>query len=107
MLLYMFARSNPMSLQLTFILLQLADVGTTMTVLAMGGVEQNAFVSRLMLIGSLQGLILSKVVVLAAGAVAIRFHKSRAIRWANIIFGAIVLWNVSVIVRLALRSHQS
>jgi len=55
--------------------------------------------------GTLQGLILSKVVLLAAAAAAVRYQRMRAIRSANIVFCAIVLWNTSVIVRLALASH--
>jgi hypothetical protein len=107
MLLSMIAKSSPIVTQLTFVLLQLADLITTMTALGIGGVEQNTLVSRFMVIGSVQGLILSKIVLLAAAAAAIRFRKFRAIRWTNIVFGAIVLWNISVIVRLALRSHPA
>ena len=51
-----------MMAQLTFVLLQLADVVTTMTALGNGGHEQNPLVSRFLVIGTLQGLILSKVV---------------------------------------------
>jgi hypothetical protein len=51
--------------QLAFVLLQLADIATTMTALQMGGAEQNAMIRQLMAIGSLQGLTLSKVLVLA------------------------------------------
>jgi hypothetical protein len=95
-----------MMTQLTFVLLQLADIVTTMIALGAGGVEQNPMVARFLVIGTLQGLILSKVVLLAAAAAAIRFHRFRAIRMANVVFGAIVLWNISVIIRLALGSHS-
>jgi hypothetical protein len=91
--------------QLLFVLLQLADVVTTMLALANGGVEQNPIVSRFMVIGSLQGLLLSKVFLLAAVAGAVRLRKYRAIAWANVVFCTVVLWNVSVIVRMALRSR--
>jgi hypothetical protein len=95
-----------MMTQLTFVLLQLADVVTTMMALGNGGVEQNPLVARFLVVGTLQGLILSKVVLLAAAAAALRYRRFRAIRMANIVFGVIVLWNISVIVRLALRSHS-
>jgi len=91
--------------QLTFVFLQVADVVTTMTALGTGGVEQNPLISRFLAMGTLQGLILSKVVLLAAAAAAVRYQKIRAIRSANIVFCAIVLWNIGVIVRLALASH--
>jgi len=91
--------------QLTFVFLQIADVVTTMTALGYGGVEQNPLVSRFFAMGTLQGLILSKVVLLAAACAAVRYQKTRAIRSANIVFCAIVLWNIGVIVRLALGAH--
>jgi hypothetical protein len=100
------ATSPTMMTQLTFVLLQLADVVTTMLALGNGGVEQNPLVARFLVVGTLQGLILSKVVLLAAAAAALRYRRFRAIRMANIVFGVIVLWNISVIVRLALRSHS-
>ena len=95
-----------MMTQLTFVLLQLADVVTTMTALGNGGHEQNPLVARFLVIGTLQGLIMSKVVLLAAAAAAVRFQRFRAIRMANVVFGVIVLWNISVIIRLAWRSHS-
>jgi hypothetical protein len=100
------ATSRRMMTQLTFVLLQLADIVTTMTALGNGGHEQNPLVSRFLVIGTLQGLILSKVVLLAAAAAALRFQRFRAIRMANVVFGMIVLWNISVIIRLAWRSHS-
>jgi hypothetical protein len=87
------------------VFLQVADVVTTMTALGTGGVEQNPLISRFLTMGTLQGLILSKVVLLAAAAAAVRYQRIRAIRTANIVFCAIVLWNISVIIRLAMRSH--
>jgi len=61
-------------------------------------------VSRFLAIGTLQGLIFSKEILLAAAAAAVRYQRIRAIRTANFVFCAIVLWNISVIVRLGL-SH--
>jgi Domain of unknown function (DUF5658) len=101
----MFTRSGTTAMQLTFVLLQLADVITTMIALGTGGIEQNPIVSRFMALGSLQGLILAKVVMLAMATAAIRFGKYRAIRWANLVYAGIVLWNISVIVRMALQSR--
>jgi hypothetical protein len=91
--------------QLIFVFLQVADVVTTMTALASGGVEQNPLISRFLTLGTLQGLILSKVVLLAAAAAAVRYQRIRAIRSANIVFSVIVLWNIVVLVRLAMASH--
>jgi hypothetical protein len=91
--------------QLTFIFLQLADFATTMIALHMGGVEKNFLVSHFMVIGSLQGLILSKVIVLGVAVIAVRLRKHSVLRWVNVIFGGVVLWNLVVIARLALWSH--
>jgi hypothetical protein len=93
--------------QLTFIFLQLADFTTTMTVLHMGGVEKNSLVSQFMVIGSLQGLILSKVIILGIAVAAVRCRRHSVLRWANIIFGGVVLWNLVVIARLAFRPHAA
>ena len=91
--------------QLTFIFVQFADFMTTMIALHTGGFEMNPFVSRLMVIGSLQGLILSKVVILGIAVAAVRLGKVRILRLINILFGAVVLWNLTVIARLALRAR--
>ena len=91
--------------QLTFIFLQLADFATTMIALHMEGVEKNSLVSRFMVIGSLQGLILSKVVILGIATAAVLLRKQRVLGWANVVVGGVVLWNLVVIARLALRAH--
>jgi hypothetical protein len=91
--------------QLIFISLQSADLATTMLALHMGGVEKNSLVSHFMVIGSLQGLILSKVILLGIAMLAVRLRKYAVLRWANVIFSGVVLSNVVVIARLAFRSH--
>ena len=98
----MIVKSNLLDNQLTFVLLQLGDVITTLIVIANGGAEGNPLVAHFMLIGTLQGLILSKVLVLAAAFWAVRTRRFRVIRWSNIAFAAIVSWNVLVILLLAL-----
>ena len=94
-----------MKTQLTFIFLQVADVATTMTALQMGGSEKNSLLTPLMAIGSLQGLILSKVIVLAIGLAAVLKGKYRVLRWSNVLFAGVVVWNLTIIARLALRAH--
>lgn len=89
--------------QLTFVFLQAADIVTTMTAIGAGGTEQNPLVSRFLVLGTLQGLILSKTILLAAAAIAVRYQKIRVIRTANMVFCGIVLWNISIIIRLAMR----
>ena len=91
--------------QLTFIFLQLADFATTMTAVYMGGREENFLVSHIMVIGSLQGLILSKVIILGIAVAAVLLRKHWVLRWVNVVFGGVVLWNLVVIARLAMRAH--
>jgi len=93
--------------QLIFVLLQLADFATTMIALNTGGVENNFLVSRLMIIGSLQGLILSKAIILGVALAAVRLKKQWVLRWVNVVFGGVVLWNLVAIARLAFRAHAA
>ncbi len=87
-------------LVLVFLALQAADVVTTIIALRLGGVEQNSLVSRLMVFGSVEGLIVSKILILLVALFAVRTFRFRALRWSNIAFTGIVLWNISIIVRL-------
>jgi len=90
-------------LTLLFVALQLADVVTTLVALWLGGAEQNSLVSRLMVFGSVAGLLASKIIVLALGLFAVWTLRYRVLLWANIAFTGIVLWNVSVILRLIIK----
>lgn len=94
-----------MKTQLIFVLLQAADVASTMVVLQMGGTEKNPLLLHLMRLGALQGLLLSKVIVFGIGAGAVLVRKHSVLRWSNIVFTGIVLWNLAIIVRLALHAR--
>ena len=96
---------GPIGVQLTFILLQIADVVTTVVALSQGGYEQNPLVARFMMVGTLHGLVWSKLVVLALAATIIRFRGFRVIRIANIAFALVVGWNIVTLVRLAIQSR--
>ena len=97
--------NEEMKTQLTFIFLQVADVATTMTALQMGGDEKNPLLRHLMPIGSLQGLILSKVMVLAIAVAAVVTGRYFVLRWSNVLFAGVVVWNLTIITGLALGSH--
>jgi len=83
-----------------FVFLQVADLGTTAAVLRLGGVEQNPLVKHLMAFGPVQGLILAKLITVAIGAACFLSTKPRALRTANFVFAAIIVWNLSIIARL-------
>jgi hypothetical protein len=99
--------ANPVSRssQLVFVLLQLADVVTTLLAFALGGGETNALVARLMIMGgTIPGLILAKIIVLSVAVVVVWLRKGRALRWANVVYTGIVAWNLTIIARLAIRN---
>ena len=96
---------SALSSQLLFVLLQVGDFVTTWIVLKTGGGEGNPIVKHLMLFGTLQGLLLSKVLLLAIATIAVKLKKMRVIRTCNIVFALIVAWNLSVVVRLALNGR--
>jgi hypothetical protein len=85
-----------------FLILQAADLATTVGAMALGGSEQSPLVQHLMSVGPLAGLVLAKLLAVAIGVVCLIGGKSRALRLANVYFVCIVVWNVSVVVRLAL-----
>ena len=103
----MIAKTGFIGSQLMFVLLQIADVITTLIAIAFGGAEGNPLIGHFMVVGTVQGLILSKVVVLSAGLVAVRTGRPRVIRWSNIAFIAIVSWNIFIIAMLAFRPHSA
>lgn len=85
-----------------FILLQLMDFATTLTVLGMGGEEKNPIVSHFMTVGPIGGLFLSKLLITGIAVGGSLLGKHRGLRVANIVFVGIVAWNVSIIARLAM-----
>jgi hypothetical protein len=85
---------------LIFVLLQVSDVATTIGALALGGNEQNPLVAHMMMAGTVNGLILSKLIVVGLAVTCILIGRGRVIRWANVAFSLIVAWNVAVICRL-------
>jgi hypothetical protein len=86
---------------LVFAGLQLADILTTAAALHFGGREMNGMVLMLMQWGPIAGLILSKAIIAAIAYGAATTGHTRALRLANYIFSAIVLWNLGIVVRLA------
>jgi hypothetical protein len=91
-----------MHAQLIFVLLQAADLATTLLAIRFGGIEQNPFVSHFMVLGTLEGLLFSKVVILTVAVAAVMARRARALKVANLFYAVVVLWNVSIICRLTL-----
>jgi hypothetical protein len=89
-----------MKILLLFIFLQLADFGTTVAVISMGGTEANPTVRFLMGLGVYGGLATAKVIGLGLGGLAAFSGRYNGLRKLNIVFAVIVLWNLSIIGRL-------
>jgi hypothetical protein len=83
-----------------FIGLQIADLLTTVWALKLGGFEENVVVRAFMSVGPYAGLILSKLVLLSIALGFALWKKQATLRYANVVFTAIVAWNLTVIVRL-------
>ena len=81
--------------------MQLADLGTTMAVMRLGGLEQNPLVQHLMAAGPVAGVTPAKMVALAIAAGCFIAEKRRALRTANLVFTGTVAWNLRIIARLA------
>ena len=83
-----------------FALLQAADFATTATALRLGGEETNPLVRLFMVGDPMTGLVVAKVCALLIGAACVFGSKFRALRWANIVFVGIVIWNLTILARL-------
>jgi hypothetical protein len=91
-----------MKMFLAFIVLQIADLGTTIEVISMGGEEKNPIVGHLMGLGDYEGLAVAKLIAIAIGGFAAFSGRYNGLRRMNIAFMAVVAWNLSIIGRLML-----
>ncbi|MGA2723525.1 MAG: DUF5658 family protein [Bryobacteraceae bacterium] len=86
-----------MALIQIFIYLQLLDVLTTLVGFKLGAAEASPFIQVLMHIGPAAGVIASKVLALAIGAICIYTRKQHLIRWITYWYGGLVVWNLVVL----------
>lgn len=86
-----------------FVLWQLLDLASTTLAVGLGGVELNPLVSRLMHVSWFGGLVGAKLLALSLGYWAAWRGRYIGLGWANRVQGIIVLWNVTIILRLAVR----
>lgn len=86
-----------MDIYYVFVCLQLLDLVTTMVGFRLGAIEASPFVRLLMHFGPAAGVVASKVVALGIGALCIYLKRNRLIRWASYWYGALVAWNVVVL----------
>ena len=86
-----------MAVAQVFIYLQLLDLLTTLVGFKMGAAEASPFIRLLMAAGPATGVALSKVIALGLGALCVYLQKQHLIRWASYWYGALVVWNLMVI----------
>jgi uncharacterized protein DUF5658 len=86
-----------------FIFLQILDVLTTLIGLRLGAGEASVFVARLMHLGPLPGLMISKILAVMLVLIALGFRQPRVVVLANYWFAALVTWNLALIFSQAWR----
>jgi hypothetical protein len=85
----------------TFIVLQALDLITTIAGFNVGASEGSHFVRILMHAGPVTGVVLSKVFGLGLGGLALYNEKHRLLEFVNYWYGALVIWNLVVILTAA------
>jgi hypothetical protein len=86
-----------------FVILQVLDVLSTLHAFSLGGGESNPLVSRMLTIGPVTGLVVAKLIVTGLASTLVRMGGGRGLRVINLAYSGVVLWNVSVILRLMLQ----
>lgn len=79
-----------------FVYLQLLDLLTTLVGFKLGASEASPFIRLLMHAGPAAGVAASKVIALALCGLCIYLKKQHLIRWATYWYGALVVWNLMV-----------
>ena len=77
--------------------LQFLDVLTTMIGLRLGAHEASAFVGRMLTLGPLAGLLVSKCFAIILAAAAIAFKRPRVVVFLNYWFAVVIAWNLFMI----------
>ena len=83
-----------MNILALFVYLQILDGLTTILFLRMGLPETGWVASVLVRWSPLAGVLLVKAAAIAVGVLAVRLHKDRVIRLANIGYSGVVAWNL-------------
>jgi hypothetical protein len=86
-----------MAITQIFIYLQLLDLITTLVGFKVGASEASPFIRVLMHVGPTAGVAASKVLALALCGYCVYRKKLHLIRWASYWYGALVIWNLIII----------
>ena len=77
--------------------LQFLDVLTTMIGLHVGAREASIFVGRLLALGPLTGLLVSKCFAIILATAALAFKRPRVVVFLNYWFAVVIAWNLFTI----------
>jgi len=81
----------------TFVTLQTLDILTTLIGLHVGAHEGSIFLARLMRVGPVAALLISKIFAVFLVAVALRVKRPRVVVFLNYWFVLVVSWNLYTI----------
>jgi hypothetical protein len=90
-----------------FVFLQVLDILTTLIGLRLGAGESSVFIARLMHLGTVPGLMISKILAVILVLIALRHRQPRIVVMANFWFAAVVTWNLVAIVSQAWRNASA
>lgn len=90
-------REFPAPSMAVFFALQALDVLTTLIGLHMGAKEASFFVGRMLAIGPVAGLLISKCFAIILAAAALGFKRPRVVVFLNYWFALLIAWNLFTI----------
>lgn len=90
-------RAFPAPSMSVFFALQALDVLTTLLGLRLGAHEASIFVGRLLAIGPVPGLLISKCFAVILASAALAFHRPRVVVFLNYWFAVLITWNLYTI----------
>jgi hypothetical protein len=82
-----------------FLYLQLLDILTTLLGFSLGISEGSPFIQLMLRWGPVNGLILSKILAAGLAGACLYLGKRNLIRWINYWYAALVVWNLTLILR--------
>lgn len=83
-----------------FLYLQVLDVLTTLVGFSLGAGEASPFVGALIRWGPLTGTLASKLFAVVILATCLWLRKLYLVRWINVWYAALAVWNLCIVVRL-------
>jgi len=83
-----------------FLYLQVLDFLTTLVGFKLGATEASPFIAKLIhTAGPAWGVAASKMLGVGIGALCLIMNRARLVQWINYWYAAVVLWNLSVILK--------